>query len=363
MKRQRARINPVTGLGYNLRPPPRRNPAMRFTKTFLALSISTAVLTGCKKPETAAPSEPTPMTELPVAQSAPSTLPTESNSGFDINSVPVSSIALGDFPYLNLPSGYTSTRDFNKDFARFPFWVNSEARWIEGKFHGSTFYPERGREFSQHEVQRNFDALITQMGGRKLSEGTVPKQQIDAWGDEITQGFINGLGNVWGDPVQIYLIRRADGNIWVHLVLGSASGAYTIGQEKSFDQTAHLLSASELKKQIDSAGKAALQVNFATDKTDILPDSIPQIEQVASLLMEDPAMKLAINGHTDSTGNTAHNRQLSEGRAKSVMAALESRGIAADRLSAQGHGDTQPVADNATEAGKAKNRRVELVKR
>ena len=66
-----------------------------------------------------------------------------------------------------------------------------------------------------------------------------------------------------------------------------------------------LLPASEMKKQLDAAGKVALQVNFATDKTDVLADSLPQIEQVAALLKQDPSLQLAVNGHTDDSGDAA----------------------------------------------------------
>jgi len=286
-------------------------------------------------------------------------------SSFDINQYPTSEVALGAFPYISLPAGY-SNKGFgqtNKVFARFPFWVNGEAHWVEGKFHGEIFAAEPGHEGSEFEVKRNFEELIKQMGGIKVSEERVPAETINAWGDEITQGFIEGLGNVYSAPVITYLVRRTDGNIWVHLVADNTNYAYVIGQEKAFEQTAKLLPAAELKKQIDSAGRVALQVNFATDKTDILPGSMPQVEQVMALLSQDPALKLAINGHTDNTGEKAHNQALSEGRAKAVVAALTGKGIDATRLTAQGFGDSQPVADNATEEGKAKNRRVELVKR
>lgn len=77
----------------------------------------------------------------------------------------------------------------------------------------------------------------------------------------------------------------------------------------------------------------------------------------------DPALDLSIEGHTDSTGNAARNRTLSQSRAESVVSAITNAGIAGDRLDAAGHGDTRPVADNADEAGRARNRRVELVRR
>lgn len=284
---------------------------------------------------------------------------------FDINSVPVSTAVLGDFPYITLPQGYTSESygKVSKDFARFPFWIKGGPHWIEGRFHGAAFAPESGKEMSEFEVRRNFEALIGRMGGVKVSEEKIPSDTVKGWGDEITQGFLDGLGDVYNNPATTYVIHRDDGNIWVHLVTNSAGGSYLVGQEKAFAQTAQLLPASALKQQLDSAGKVALQVNFATDKTDILPDSMPQIDQVAQLLKDDLALKLAVNGHTDNTGDAAHNQALSEGRANAVMAAIVAKGIDAARLSAKGFGQNQPVADNATETGKAKNRRVELVKR
>ena len=69
-----------------------------------------------------------------------------------------------------------------------------------------------------------------------------------------------------------------------------------------------------------------------------------------------------MEGHTDNTSTPAHNQQLSERRAQAVVAALTQQGVAASRLQAAGFGQTRPLADNATEPGRAQNRRVELVK-
>ncbi|UOE36371.1 OmpA family protein [Hymenobacter monticola] len=84
--------------------------------------------------------------------------------------------------------------------------------------------------------------------------------------------------------------------------------------------------------------------------------------QIISLLSQNPDLKLSVEGHTDNAGTAPHNQQLSEARARTVVANLTAQGIAADRLKAAGFGQTKPLADNATDAGKAKNRRVELVK-
>jgi OmpA-OmpF porin, OOP family len=104
-------------------------------------------------------------------------------------------------------------------------------------------------------------------------------------------------------------------------------------------------------------------IYFDTDKTDIKPESAKTLDEVANLLKIDRALKLEISGHTDSTGDKAHNIQLSQARAQAVVQALvKDYGIAATRLSAKGYGDTKPVAPNDKEESRAKNRRVELRK-
>lgn len=81
------------------------------------------------------------------------------------------------------------------------------------------------------------------------------------------------------------------------------------------------------------------------------------------MLSGETSWSLTIEGHTDSTGTPAHNQVLSEQRAKSVREYLTGKGVAAGRLTTAGYGQVKPVADNATELGRAQNRRVELVKR
>jgi len=83
---------------------------------------------------------------------------------------------------------------------------------------------------------------------------------------------------------------------------------------------------------------------------------------VRKLLTDSPELRLAVQGHTDNTSTPAHNQQLSEARAQAVVAALTTQSIAGSRLRAAGFGQSKPLADNATEAGRARNRRVELVK-
>ena len=87
-----------------------------------------------------------------------------------------------------------------------------------------------------------------------------------------------------------------------------------------------------------------------------------EINRIVTLMTENPDLKFSVEGHTDSTGNAASNQTLSEARSKAIVAKLVEMGIAADRLAAVGKGQNNPIADNATDEGRAKNRRVEFVK-
>jgi len=101
-------------------------------------------------------------------------------------------------------------------------------------------------------------------------------------------------------------------------------------------------------------------VNFDNNSADIRADAQPILDDAAVVLKRYPYIKAKVAGHTDSRGDDARNQSLSARRAESVMRYLIERGVAAERLSAAGYGESQPIADNATEAGRFENRRVEL---
>lgn len=120
--------------------------------------------------------------------------------------------------------------------------------------------------------------------------------------------------------------------------------------------------ASEIFEKIIKEGFIALYINFETGKSDIKTESLPIIEQLSEMLKQNPTLKINIEGHTDNVGGENSNQLLSESRAKSVMDALISKGIDASRLKSKGWGQSKPIADNNTEEGRAKNRRVEISK-
>lgn len=125
-----------------------------------------------------------------------------------------------------------------------------------------------------------------------------------------------------------------------------------------------LVKAEEITQLMDSKGSVSLYgILFDVNKTDIKTESHAALEEVSKYLQSNPSAKIIVAGHTDNAGNFEFNRDLSQRRAKSVVDYLVSKkGISQERLVPFGASFAAPVVSNATEEGKAKNRRVELVK-
>jgi OOP family OmpA-OmpF porin len=101
--------------------------------------------------------------------------------------------------------------------------------------------------------------------------------------------------------------------------------------------------------------------HFAFDDANLTPQGRAKVRNVAATLNRYPARRVDVNGYTDSFGSDAHNQRLSEDRAETVKQALVEDGVAANRISTRGYGDSNPVASNATAEGRAQNRRVEII--
>lgn len=125
----------------------------------------------------------------------------------------------------------------------------------------------------------------------------------------------------------------------------------TAGTGVSVSQTAD----NQLKLDIPS------DISFDVNRADIKSNFRPVLDKFADTLKSNPATQIRVIGHTDSTGSDATNNPLSVNRAESVREYLGSRGVAASRIAIDGRGEREPIADNSTEAGRAKNRRVEIL--
>jgi outer membrane protein OmpA-like peptidoglycan-associated protein len=145
-------------------------------------------------------------------------------------------------------------------------------------------------------------------------------------------------------------------------VVGGAAGAI-IGHQ--MDQQAKELEQNIPGATIERVGEG-IDVTFASgilfpfNSTDILPDGRTNLQQLANSLQKYPNSDILIVGHTDSVGTDAYNMDLSLRRAQSAAAYLQSLGVPAARLQTSGRGESEPVAPNDTEEGRARNRRVEI---
>ncbi|WP_449258762.1 OmpA family protein [Chlorobium limicola] len=171
---------------------------------------------------------------------------------------------------------------------------------------------------------------------------------------------------------------RPEGDVYVYLtvvewgkdeaVYKAKRGAYAavdIIETRPMQQKMVTVSADQMSQSIASTGRVSLYgIYFDTNRSEIKPASKPALAEIAKLLKKQPTLNLHVVGHTDNVGGYAFNMALSKRRADAVVGALQNEfGIPASRLTANGVGNLAPVASNTTEAGRAKNRRVELVPR
>lgn len=175
-----------------------------------------------------------------------------------------------------------------------------------------------------------------------------------------------GIGAVAGGAIGAVIGHKA-GNTAVGAILGGAiggtAGAY-IG--KRMDQQAKEIQQTIPNAEVIREGEGIIVkfdsgILFDVDKSQLKPTAKANVEKLAASLAKNPQTNILIVGHTDATGSASYNMGLSERRAEAVKAYTVAQGIAASRLTTEGRGKTEPIADNSTEDGRSKNRRVEIV--
>jgi len=174
-----------------------------------------------------------------------------------------------------------------------------------------------------------------------------------AYHDALTKAGWTMVDERMGSDVVISAHFTQNGrNLWASL---HKNDTYDIRVADAGAATKDL--GADLKKNCHVALYGVL---FDFNKSTLQAASDPVLQQILALLSKDAALKLEIQGHTDNVGNDGYNQTLSEARAHAVVTWLTQHGIAAARLTSKGYGKTRPVADNSTDTGRAKNRRVEI---
>lgn len=206
------------------------------------------------------------------------------------------------------------------------------------------------------QIMRNFESAAKKAGG--TIEGQYPGWCKGGYDTERMPDMGNGCLSY----ALTLKFQRGGKETWVFLQASEDEGEYslTVSEREAMKQD---IAVNELVDKLAADGFVALYISFATGKATIEPDSLKTLDAAAAALKATGDVRIEVAGHTDNAGTADSNMRLSQQRAEAVAAALVERGVAASRLAAKGYGQTMPVADNRTEDGRAKNRRVELVKK
>lgn len=257
----------------------------------------------------------------------------------------------------------------------------------EGRLSHYLYWAPAGR--SSLEVYRNYEQALKDKGFRIVYGCDQPQQcqqlglqHYAAQWTEASSTFTGGYNPLSrmdsnGSYPPRYLVAQRDtpeGQLYVTLTAREPSstekergvgGPYylqVLDVQKMRVDAVKVLDAKAIGSELEQAGKVVFHgVQFDTNSAALRPESQPQLQQMVAALKAQPGARVFIVGHTDNVGGYEHNRALSQRRAQSVVDALSTQGIDKARLRAAGVANVAPMASNANEAGRARNRRVEMV--
>lgn len=250
------------------------------------------------------------------------------------------------------------------------------------------YYTLDGGERSDSEVQRNYRDALAAGGFEILAEGFVPAGSRSrgvgsrAWREVLFLGnpwndnagavneMASGTATSGGGGAVVARKVRAEGTAYVIVTVyqyrdDRVGTLVDVVEARPVETGRVVVDANAIAAGIRESGRVVLDgLFFDFDQATLTPASRAALEQIAAYLKANPARSFFVVGHTDAKGTFAHNRELSAERARTVVAALvREHGVPAGRLEAHGVGPLSPVLTNGSDAGRERNRRVELVER
>lgn len=225
------------------------------------------------------------------------------------------------------------------------------------------------------EVARNYQSALKAKGFEPLFECR-SAECSDLGGSELYFALHDespmGNGDVHSSPgsqqFSSWKLVRPEGDVFVAVYVGDFNKqpevlVDIVETQPMAEDKIVFIDATEMQRQIEANGRVSLYgILFDFDKATIRQDSKPTLDEIVKFLKSVPDIKVVVAGHTDGKGGFDYNVDLSRRRAEAVVQSLTGSGIASARLKAFGAGMAAPVATNDSEQGRAKNRRVELVK-
>lgn len=253
-----------------------------------------------------------------------------------------------DAPYFSGMPNHRIADASDQEFSGYRFFNGKDCTTLEGKKYFRAYtLKENVKQSSDLQISKNYANAVRNMGGTVIFDG-------ECSGAECAENC--------GSRMMTGKVIKGGGELWVEVVPFNEGNDYyltlVVKEEMKQDVT-----ASGMLETLNRDGRIALYINFDTGKATVKSESQPIIAQIVQMLKANSGLMISVEGHTDNVGNPKSNKTLSDERAKSVVAAIIAGGIDAKRLSAVGHGQDKPIADNSSEEGRAKNRRVELVKK
>jgi len=242
--------------------------------------------------------------------------------------------------FTRMPHYFLSTKDsvVETPFDAYEFPVKSGTQRVEGRHLHYTydFDESAGTSPGFLQIVRNYQAAAKKIGGEILS-------------DSVRQTTVR--------------IAKNGQETWVAVEAFNEGREYELNViERQLMKQDVVADAAALRSGLQENGRVEVPgIFFDFGKSDVKPESEPALKELTAMLQSNAALKVWVVGHTDNVGSVETNVTLSGARAAAVVKALVARGIGANRLAPHGAGPYTPVASNATEEGRARNRRVELV--
>lgn len=354
-----------------LRPDPSRPRRVLLARATLRVTFVALVVLAFTPPpaalaEDAAATAPEPAAAPAAAVPAPAApqAVVAAPSATGVAAVAITDEDPGPFPFLPGLDGFDAVKGDasawakTSDFAKYVFQTGDGSyAEVGGKLAILHFTATSAGTKSLDEIVESYRVLVEEKGGATLYTGMFTGGLVDAKPRSEQQSREGAT----------YLVRTPERELWAQVSVRDEGNEYVLVllEKGALQVKTKPLPASELKKSLDATGKATIYVNFEFDRADLRPDAKPVLDEVYAVLKADPGLDLSIEGHTDGLGSAAYNQALSERRAAAVRDSLLQRGLGNDgeaRLTSAGRGAAQPIADNATDEGRAKNRRVELIR-
>ncbi len=281
------------------------------------------------------------------------------------DSIAVSTVDIGKFPYLAPPEGYVYDRYAkNRNFAeKYHFYKDSSIVTVGGKYFRALIRKNddgkyRKEPFNDSLVVAYYENEIGRLGGVEVYSDDKPLKMLDMIDDDMTNQPVAGT-------YRQFIIRTPAGNAWFNLEYDYDSVrqvVYSVLFEGTVNEQVFFMPADVMRVAIDKNNKVVLYINFDKNQATLAPDGDTQVKEIAKLMQMDTGLRLSMEGHTDSLSTPDRDKRLSKERIATVMKRLENLNVKKYRLDGNGFGSERLLVLSDYDENRSKNRRVELIR-